>query len=133
MTGRSRSLVGSALHPPLRCPLHPPLRCLVVFLLDTRNKTLRLLLLLHRRLPLDPTVPPRDANARLLEVARARGAQGRQGASNLLQVEHASEILVAHTCTHAPNGIDKGCVCKRCTLMSPGGIAAPLLQLMTLQ
>ena len=112
MTGRSRSLVGSTLHPPLRCPLHPPLRCLVVFLLDTRNKKLRLLLvlyrLLHRRLLLDPTVPPRDANARLREVARARGPQGRQVASNLLQVEHASGILGPHTWTHAPNGLDKG-------------------------
>ena len=92
------------------------LRCLLVFLLDARNKKLRLLLvlfrLLHRRLLLDPTVPPRDANARLREVARARGSQGRQVASNLLQVEHASEILVSHTWPHAPNGLDKGCHSK---------------------
>ena len=74
-----------------------------------RQKTPRLLLLRQRRLPLDPTVPPRDANARLREVARARGPQGRQMASNLLQVEHASGILVPHTWTHAPNGLDKGC------------------------
>ena len=32
-----RSLAGSTLHPPLRCPLHPPLRCLVVFLLGARK------------------------------------------------------------------------------------------------
>ena len=76
------------------------------------EKTPRLLLLRQRRLLLDPTVPPRDANARLREVARARGPQGRQVASNLLQVEHASEILGPHTCTHAPNGIDKGCDSK---------------------
>ena len=69
---------------------------------------MRLLLLLHRRLLLDPTVPPRDANARLREVARARGLQGGQVASNLLQVEHASEIPKPHTWTHAANGLDMG-------------------------
>ena len=68
-----RSLPGST--------LHPPVLCRVVFPLEARHKTMCLLLLLHRRLLLDPTVPPRDANARLREVARARGSQG--GASGL--------------------------------------------------